>query len=212
MGRQLSHSQIWSAIDALAAKYGLSTSGLARKAGLDPTAFNKSKRIGPDGHTRWPSTESIAKALDATGCAVDEFMGLIGPEPRRLQQSLPLIGYAQAGEGGYFDDGGYPVGEGWDEVHFPGIQDQHAYALEVQGDSMLPLFRAGDRLIVAPGETVRVGDRVVVRTVKGEVMAKELKRQTARTVELRSLNPEHPERVFQTSEIAWIARIVWASQ
>src|SRR3954451_8118402 len=74
------HESVWGAIDALAARYGLSSSGLARKAGLDPTAFNPSKRIGSDGRPRWPSTESVAKVLAATGESVHDF---IGPPKRR---------------------------------------------------------------------------------------------------------------------------------
>ncbi len=209
---RLTHDQVWSAIDALAERYGLSASGLAKRSGLDATSFNKSKRVAPDGHLRWPSTESVAKVLDATGASVDEFIALLSVGGGRPQQALPLIGYAQAGVGGFFDDGGYPSGSGWDEVNFPGIQDAHAYALEVTGDSMMPLYRNGDRLIVAPNESVRVGDRVVVKTIDGEVMAKELKRQTAKTVELRSLNSEHTDITMPTDRIAWMARIVWASQ
>jgi phage repressor protein C with HTH and peptisase S24 domain len=209
---RLTHNQIWGAIDALAGRYGFSASGLAKKAGLDATSFNKSKRVGAEGHLRWPSTESVAKILDATGATVDEFLAFLESDTARPQQSLPLIGYAQAGTGGFFDDGGYPVGNGWDEVMFPGIKDGQAYALEVTGDSMLPLYRDGDRLIVAPNESVRVRDRVVVKTVEGEVLAKELKRQTAKIVELRSLNPAHPEIVIPVERILWMARIVWASQ
>ena len=209
---RLTHDQVWSAIDALAERYGLSASGLAKRSGLDATSFNKSKRVAPDGHLRWPSTESVAKVLDATGASVDEFIALLSLGSGRPQQALPLIGYAQAGAGGFFDDGGYPSGNGWDEVNFPGIKDAQAYALEVAGDSMMPLYRNGDRLIVAPNESVRVGDRIVVKTVDGEVMAKELKRQTAKTVELRSLNPEHADIMLPTERIAWMARIVWASQ
>jgi phage repressor protein C with HTH and peptisase S24 domain len=209
---RLTHDQVWTALDALAERYGLSASGLAKKAGLDATSFNKSKRIAADGHLRWPSTESIAKVLDATGATVDEFISLINRNGGRRQQPLPLIGYAQAGAGGFFDDGGYPVGSGWDEVHFPGIEDPQAYALEVSGDSMAPLYREGDRLIVAPNESVRVGDRVVVKTIDGEVMAKELKRQTAKVIELRSLNPAHEDLVLPLDKVTWIARIVWASQ
>ena len=59
---------------------------------------------------------------------------------------------------------------------------------------------------------VRRGDRVVVKTKKGEVMVKELKRQTAKSVELKSLNADHPERVLPLDDVVWIARIVWASQ
>ena len=42
------HKQVWSAIDVVAERYGFSASGLAKKAGLDPTSFNPSKRTGPD--------------------------------------------------------------------------------------------------------------------------------------------------------------------
>jgi phage repressor protein C with HTH and peptisase S24 domain len=209
---RLTHDQVWGAIDALAERYGFSASGLAKKAGLDATSFNKSKRVGLEGHLRWPSTESVAKILDATGASVDEFLAMLERDAIRPQQSLPLIGYAQAGVGGFFDDGGYPVGNGWDEVTFPGIKDIQAYALEVSGESMMPLYRDGDRLIVAPNESVRVGDRVVVKTHEGEVLAKELKRQTAKIVELRSLNPDHPDVVIPIDRILWMARIVWASQ
>ncbi len=66
--------------------------------------------------------------------------------------------------------------------------------------------------IVSPNAPVRRGDRVVVRTRGGEVMAKELQRRSARRVELRSLNPAHPSYVFELAEVAWLHRIVWASQ
>lgn len=221
-----SHERIWAAIDALAERHGLTASGLARRAGLDPTAFNKSKRSGADGRDRWPSTESLAKVLDATGSSLDEFMTLVRggrqsgeaglPEGAFPPQagSIPLLGFAQAGSGGFFDDGGFPAGQGWDVVDFPAQPADRpgVYALEVQGDSMMPLYRDGDILIVEPGAQIRRGDRVVVRSRDGEVMAKVLNRQTARTVELVSLNPDHPNRSFDVSDIDWMARIIWASQ
>jgi phage repressor protein C with HTH and peptisase S24 domain len=77
---------------------------------------------------------------------------------------------------------------------------------------MLPLYRDGDILIVSPTASVRKGDRVVVRTQAGEVTAKELKRRTAKTLELRSLNPEHPDRIIPMEEVAWVARVMWARQ
>lgn len=210
----LSHDQIWGAIDALADRYQLTPSGLAKRAGLDATTFNKSKRIGADGRERWPSTESLAKILVATGASLDEFIALVAKSGRKVirERAIPLIGFAEAGAGGFFDDSGLPQGDGWDEVQFPDISDERVYALEINGDSMLPLYRDGDTIIVSPTAPVRRGDRVVVRTVDGEVMAKELKRKTLKTVELASLNPDHPERVLQLSEVSFIARVIWASQ
>src|SRR6476660_8358715 len=207
----LSHGQIWAAIDAIAARYGLTASGLARKAGLDPTTFNKSKRVAVDGRERWPSTESVSKALAATNSSIDTYVALIG-DGSRSQQSVPLLGLAQAGSGGYFDDSGFPAGKGWDEVALPAASDEHAYALEISGDSMKPAYRDGDIIVVSPGTPIRRGDRVVVKTSGGEVMVKELKRRTTKTLELQSLNPAHVDRTLNADDVEWIARIVWVSQ
>jgi phage repressor protein C with HTH and peptisase S24 domain len=207
----LTHDQIWGAMDRLAERAGLSASGLAKKSGLDPTTFNKSKRITPEGRPRWPSTESVAKALAATGIPIDTFVSLIEDAPR-VVQSVPLLGFAQAGAGGYFTDGGFPAGKGWDEVGLPSVNDEHAYALEISGDSMKPAYRDGDVIVVSPGAQIRKGDRVVVKTNDGEVMVKELKRRTAKTLELSSLNPNHVDRTLAATDVDWIARIVWASQ
>jgi phage repressor protein C with HTH and peptisase S24 domain len=208
----LTHAQIWTAIDRLAARAGLSASGLAKKAGLDPTTFNKSKRITPDGRARWPSTESVAKSLAATGTSVETFIALISETPRPITQAVPLIGFAEAGARGFFDDGGFPVGKGWDEIAFPSVNDEHAYALEISGNSMEPAFRKGDVIVVSPAAPVRRGDRVVVKTKEGEVMVKQLARKTAKTIELHSLNPEHSARTLPMSDVLWVARIMWASQ
>ncbi|MEJ0041425.1 MAG: helix-turn-helix transcriptional regulator [Rhizomicrobium sp.] len=211
----LTHHQIWHAIDALAARHGLSASGLAKLAGLDPTTFNKSKRGGANGKLRWPSTESVSKILNATSASLEEFVSLVGQDGalrRSFSRAVPLIGLAQAGAQGYFDDAGFPVGAGWDEIPFPEVADEHAYALEITGESMQPVYRDGDRIIVSPAANVRRGDRVVVRTHGGEVMAKQLARHTAQRIELRSFNAAFEDRSFAVSEIAFMHRIIWASQ
>lgn len=216
----MKHEDIWRALDTLAAENGLSASGLAKRAGLDPTTFNPSKRRMPDGRARWPGTESVAKVLDATGATLEQFTSLVSgaralasnTTSRATARRIPLIGLAQAGGDGFFDDGGYPVGGGWDEVSLPDIGDLNAYALEISGDSMEPVFRDGDQVVVSPNAPIRRGDRVVLRTVEGEVMAKELARRSARRIELLSLNPQHPNRGFDLPEVAWIHRIIWVSQ
>jgi phage repressor protein C with HTH and peptisase S24 domain len=214
MAKMFSHKQVWAAIDTIAERYGFSASGLAKKSGLDPTSFNPSKRNGPDGRPRWPTTESIANLLEAAGASVEEFADLLsgrkGQPPRRKQ--IPLLGLARAGKGGFFDDSGFPVGNGWDEIEVPGVTDNTAYALEITGDSMLPVYREGDTIIVSPGATVRKGDRVVVKTTDGQVMAKVMQRQTAKNVELASFNAAHDTKTLDMKDVDWMARIIWASQ
>jgi phage repressor protein C with HTH and peptisase S24 domain len=209
----LTHRAIWDAIDALAQRNGFSVSALARIAGLDPTAFNVSKRVSKDGRERWPSTESVAKILEATGESMDAFLaGGTFLQMGGGHRTVPLVGLAQAGSGGFFDSAGFPAGQGWDEVSLPSPGDPGIYALEIQGDSMEPLYREGDRVVVSPTEQVRRGDRVVVKTREGEVMAKILARQSAKQIELHSLNPAYEPRVLNIADIEWIARIIWASQ
>jgi len=209
----LKHSEIWRAIDRLAASKGLSASGLAKVAGLDPTTFNRSKRTTGNGKLRWPSTESIAKVLDATGVSFVEFVNLTGEGAAQgTIQRVPVIGYAQAGSEGYFDDAGFPTGSGWDELMFPSLGDPYAFALEITGDSMEPIYRDGDIIIVSPESSLRRGDRVVVKTRAGEVMAKQLARETATRIDLRSINPDHDDRSLARSDLEWMSRIIWASQ
>lgn len=211
----LTHRAIWEGIDALARRHGHSVSALARLAGLDATAFNVSKRISRDGRERWPSTESLAKILEATGESMESFLAggtFLHLDTLPSTRTVPLLGLAQAGAGGFFDAAGFPAGPGWDEVALPGLGENGTYALEVHGDSMEPLYRPGDRVVVSPGEQVRRGDRVVVKTRDGEVMVKILARQTSKLIELHSVNPAYAPRVLDNDDVEWVARITWASQ
>lgn len=209
----LSYFEIWKGIDRLAEKLELSPSALAQKAGLDPTSFNKSKRIGADGRKRWLSMESLNKVLEATSTTFLEFMALAGETNLPPKMTIPLLGFAQAGRDGFFDDAGFPTNsEGWDGIEFPIQLDKDVYALEVSGHSMEPVYREGDRLIVCPESEVRHGDRVVVKTKSGEVMVKELIRKTAFQLDLKSLNPQYPDCNFKMEDILWISRVLWVSQ
>ncbi len=207
----LKHADVWRAIDRLAELNGLSPSGLALKSGLSSTAFNPSKRFFGK-RKRWPSTESIAQILKATNATLDEFVALASPDGHARKTTLPLLGYAHAGRKGFFDDAGHPTGKGWDEVSAPAINDPHAFVLEISGRGMEPIYREGDRIIVAPAEKARRGDRVIVRTAQGEVMIKELGRQTAQKTEFLSINPGAAAIELATRDIEWMYRIVWASQ
>ena len=212
----LSHAKLWKAVDALARREGLSPSGLARRAGLDATSFNPSKRFGPASaageppRPRWPSSESLTRILDATRITLGEFAALADDEAPPA--TIPLLGLAQAGADGFFDDAGLPTGEGWEQTELPRLREG-LFSLSITGDSMTPLYREGDRVIVDPtASDVRKGDRVVVRTVGGETVAKELTAASARSVTLASINPAYPPRTLARREVLWMARILWVSQ
>ncbi|MCK1547301.1 helix-turn-helix transcriptional regulator [Bradyrhizobium sp. 147] len=209
--RMLTHDQIWVALDRLAARAGLSPSGLAKRAGLDPTTFNRSKRVTSDGRERWPSTESIAKALAAAGASIDSFARLIDGDAGE-PHSVPLLSFALAGASGAFDESGLPSGKGWTEIALPTPENGHAFALEISGDALQPAYRDGDVILVSPVTPIRKGDRVVVKTKAGEVTVATLKRRTAKVLDLQPFDASQAERTIAVSDVAWMARIVWASQ
>lgn len=209
--RMLTHDQIWAALDRLAARAGLSPSGLAKRAGLDPTTFNKSKRVTSDGRERWPSTESIAKALAAADSSIGIFAKMVDDDSGG-GRTVPLLGFAQAGASGTFDESGLPSGKGWNEIALPAAEDSHAFALEISGDALMPAYRDGDVILVSPSAPIRKGDRVVVKAKAGEVILAVLKRRTAKALELQPLEATQSERTMAAGDVAWVARIVWASQ
>ena len=213
----LSHQDIWAALDRLADKFAMSPSAIARQAGLDPTTFNKSKRHGADGKERWPSSESLAKVLNALGVNFQDFAALTAKsQAGRLSVAMganvPLLRISQARADGFFDHEGHPVGEGWDEIRMPGVSDDHIFALQISGEAMLPILRDGDRAIVSPNANIRSGDRVIVKTRSGEVMAKSFDKMNAASAQFISLNIDIPSRAIPLKDIQWMARIVWISQ
>lgn len=207
----LSHKQIWAAIDALAARYGHSPSGLARAAGLDPTTFNKSKRLGPQGRLRWPSTESLAKILQVTGASIEDFVALLSRSgtARAPSRMLPVLKLKDLAKKKAFDADGRPLAKAWERLSFPDFNDEAAFAVEITGDAAAPVFRKGNIIVVSPAADVRRDDRVFVKT-KGGCVVMRLARRTAKKIELKSLNPSQPDRAFERDAVELMARVVWA--
>jgi phage repressor protein C with HTH and peptisase S24 domain len=205
----LTHSQVWVAIDSLAAREGLTPSSLAKKAGLDPTTFNRSKRQNSAGQLRWPSTESIAKILAATGVGVDDFLRFLVPTPVCASR-IPfrtLTGIADS----WFDAHGRVNPAGWDEIAFPAESERILYALEIRGDRFNPVYREGDTIIVAPEAEPRRGDRVFIVDREGVPSIEVLDRQTATHIHVSALaGGALPPRTL--GQVMVLARIVWASQ
>jgi len=203
--------------DRLAERAGLSASALAKKAGLDPTTFNKSKRITADGRERWPSTESVAKALEATNSSIDSFVHLIGDATGTVQ-TVPLLGFAQAEADRHFDDSGFPAGKSWDEMALPSVDDEHCFALEISGDQMRPAYRDGDVMVISPATPIRRGDRVVVKTTGGEGDGQGIEAPDRESAGAAiSLNPNQPDphagggrhRLDRADRVGQSVRLSW---
>lgn len=209
----LSHEKVWAAIDALASQNGLSPSGLARRAGLDPTAFNPSKRVAGDGRPRWPSTESLAKVLAATGEALNTFAARVetpGGPTDTAPALVPLAGFDAASDRNAFDSAGRPAGATWQSLTFPQIDA--AFALQVSTEDFHPLYRNGDIVVVAPGAPLRTGDRLAIKLNSGRLSLYTLQETGDEDLAVCTIGDNSQSVRFQHSAIEWTARIIWASQ
>ncbi|UES36951.1 S24 family peptidase [Roseibium aggregatum] len=209
----LSHEKVWAAIDALASQNGLSPSGLARRAGLDPTAFNPSKRVAGDGRPRWPSTESLAKVLAATGEALNTFAARVetpGGPTDAAPALVPLAGFDAASDRNAFDSAGRPAGATWQSLTFPQIDA--AFALQVSTEDFHPLYRNGDIVVVAPGAPLRTGDRLAIKLNSGRLSLYTLQETGDEDLAVCTIGDNSQSVRFQHSAIEWTARIIWASQ
>lgn len=205
----MQHGDIWRGLDLLAEHNGLTISGLAKLAGLDATAFNKSKRIAKDGRYRWPSTESIARALEAVQVDLGEFSAFVMGSH---QHSIPILDLEQASVLEVFD-GGRPVLQHWEQIRFSqSVGDNRLFAIELTGSEGAPIYRAGDRIIVSASAEVRSGDRVLAQQTCGKLIVARLKRQTNNRIELTVFADPSASVSYKAAEIAWIARILWVSQ
>ncbi|MCQ8241203.1 helix-turn-helix transcriptional regulator [Rhizosaccharibacter radicis] len=215
----MKHEDVWRALDTLAAEKGLSPSGLARAAGLDPTTFNRSKRACSEGRLRWPSMESLSRVLVATGASLENFTALVGGA-RALSMGrghrarhLPLVALSSMADPVLFDADGFPSGIGWDETEVPQPGDPHGYAVRVDIPALEPAFRHGGTLILSPEAPVRPGDRVILRPWNavprvGILAARSPRGAPGRTIvePLDGQGGPVPSDGFM-----WMHRIMWAS-
>ncbi|HUT48393.1 MAG TPA: helix-turn-helix transcriptional regulator [Alphaproteobacteria bacterium] len=209
----LKHADIWRAIDTLAGQHGLTASGLARKAGLDPTTFNKSKRVTASGRCRWPSTESVAKALEAVDATLDDFVGFVQENGSgRVPHAIPVATESKAAVPSAYDESGGPYGNTWDHMAFPGMRDLDAYAIAIEGDEYHPVLRDGALVVAAPHADLRAGDRVLVRLASAKFIFGELVRRTDDQIEIGGLCGDDENRTLMADEVAAVHRIVWAEQ
>lgn len=207
----LSHKAVWRGIDMLAATKKLTASGLAKRAGLDPTTFNKSKRITKQGKPRWPSTESLAKILDATQTPMTEFVALLGEDEGGglANRRLRCASLSGAERPGAFDASGFPEeGSTWEEIELGALADDAAYALELDRDIAPPLLRAGDIVVVAPKSSVRRNDRIVVKRRSGGLEFGIYLRRTAQRLSLGALTAGAGDLALELGDVAWQSRIV----
>lgn len=209
----LSHETVWAAIEAVARMKGLSSSALAVKAGLDATAFNRSKRLGPEGRAHWPSMETIAKVLAAVEVDFPTFAALAAGQGAKPQVEIPVVPHARLDDPDLFDAEGRPrPSRKWDYTPFPGAVDA-LFGVLIEGDNFSPLYHEGDVILVAPGHPLKRGDKVFLKMKPEGFMLGFFFKRSPTTVDIHGFTQKGggPLKVRQ-EVVTWTGRIVWASQ
>ena len=203
----MQYEQIWDAIDKLAKQNGLSLSGLAKKSGLDPTIFNKSKRLRHDGKKRWPSFESLNKIL--TTCHTDfaDFYLLAENKPIRQPRTLPYIVLSSLSQPD-FDRFDTTV---WEKIDSPCFSE-NTYLVNLDSRSYEPLYNFGSTLVLEKRSEIRQKDRILILLKNGDVMIKEFLYRADNKITVCSLLKPARISELNISDIRLLNRIVWASQ
>lgn len=207
----MKYEQVWDAVDKLARTHGLSPSGLAKKAGLDATTFNKSKRIRADGKKRWPSLDSINKILDACNVTFEQFYSLIDEDLNPdLLNAVPYIKFSAMDCNLDIRDDRLNTDK-WNRLHFPDTTT-NLYAIDIDVTDFEPFYRAGSIIIATKSSEIRKGDRIVVIFKNGDILIKEFVHRTPSTLVLGDIANPQKEMNVNIIDIELVNRILWAGQ
>lgn len=195
-----------------------SHTAVSRKTGVSQGTITKIYH----GDTR-PEDGTIIKIAKAYGIPIGEFIQGItipisgsdkavsifseGTPALKSIRMIPIISKAQAGEGGFWEDC-YPVGHGLESIECPAqIIDPNAFAFLVEGDSMDPRYKHGERVIIDTTKEVANNDDVIVKLADGQVMAKRYRRING-TILLESYNQTVHPIIVNASDIVCCFKIV----
>ncbi|MBL4590159.1 MAG: helix-turn-helix transcriptional regulator [Alphaproteobacteria bacterium] len=200
------HEEIWVALDRLAEAHNYSTSGLAKKAGLDPTTFNKSKRITPDGKPRWPSTESIAKSLAATEATLLDLIGFI--ENTTLTPTSAGLSTFE-----HYDLSQNEL-KRLNQKNLPTIIDapENSFAITLTTPQWTPTYKKGTTLIACPTDNFEPDDIIFIETHDSQFFIMAVDSIEEEVIALRAIVINEPDRRLERADILKSAKVLWASQ
>lgn len=197
----MKYKNIWDAVDKLAEVNGLSPSGLAKKAGLDSTTFNKSKRVRTDGKNRFPSLDSIYKITSACNVSFDDFMAMTENEVKiEPSNSIAYIKYS---------NGKSVALTGNALMQFPESKND-IYAMQI--DSKTTIYEENSIIIISKNSDIRTGDRIAIFTNDKKIHLGKFIRKTQKEIEIFGLNINDEQINIDIKKIMKIDRILWASQ
>lgn len=172
---------------------------LAAAAGTSPKYFSQivSEKTDAD------MGADVARRLEV---AYNKPYGWMDRDHEALQEEasgVPVVGRVRAGAERHYLEYEYPVGHGDGRVGYAS-KDKNAYAVKVEGESMMPRIRPGEYVVAEPGKPYHPGDDVLVSTVTGLKMVKQFLYARDGSVTFDSVNTTYERIVLPATEIASI--------
>jgi repressor LexA len=136
-------------------------------------------------------------------------IGRIAP----VRYQVPLINKVAAGYPSDFSDLDYPARIADEYVSAPEVNDMHAFAATVIGDSMLPDYREGDIVVFSPAAKVVDGNDCFVRLEpRHETTFKRVFFDEGQKIRLQPLNPKFPPTTYTREKVAGLYKAVMRIQ
>lgn len=187
IGKRLKHARV---------KRRLSQVELAAKASTKraPVKQQTIQQLEANPTRSSKSLPALAKALDVS---LDWLAENTGPMelPPSVGTPVPLVSFVQAGA---WTESPILNSDEW--ISCDRRVSERAFALRVQGQSMMPRFNDGDVIIVDPAIEPVPGDMVVAKIrAQEEATFKQYRRKSPKEYELRALNEDY-ETITVTSK------------
>ena len=180
---------------------------LCKERGTSPTGVVKALGLSTGSPTAWkagrtPTTATIQKIADHLGVDPEVFWAEESKLTRKEGVKIPVL--ASVGAGIPFDaintfDADDP--DSWEEISKLEAKKGEYFALRIRGQSMEPLIRHGDIVIVRKQDDYADGDIVVVLVNGDEGVCKRLECRNNGGIALISINPEYKPIVFTKDQI-----------
>lgn len=184
---------------------------LCRERGISPAYMVKSLGMSTGLPSFWkkgtvPKADTLQKIADYFGVTVNDLLSEPGEAPSKLnrEQGEKIAVLASVGAGipleaiNTFDQ---DDPDSWEEIGKLDAARGEYFALRIRGQSMEPLIRHGDIVIVRRQDEYNDGDIVIALVNGNEGVCKLLEYRNNGGIALLSLNPAFPPMTFTAEQI-----------